>query len=104
MSVKDTGQLLLLGAGAYLLYRFYSTAQQVAAPLTSAIANFYAWAALPPNMVVQGNLVFADGSTVPLASVDVRQQGNVVIANYAGHFYQLSPSDASGNWPATLVQ
>lgn len=104
MSVKDTGQLLLLGIGAYLLYKFYGTAQKIADPLTSAIANFYAWATLPPSMVVQGNLVFADGSTVPLANVDVRQQGSLVIANYAGHFYQLAPSDTSGNWPATLVQ
>jgi hypothetical protein len=105
MSVKDTLQLAALGIGAYLLYRFYNTASQVAAPAANAIASFYTWATLPASMVVQGNMVFADGSTVPLAQVDVRQNPNgSVNAAYAGHIYQLAPSDANGNWPATLVQ
>lgn len=105
MKTSDLIQLGLFAGAAYVLYQFFTKQlPKVTQPVADMIANFYTWATLPPAMVVQGNLAFADGSTVPLSTVDVRQNGDMVVASYAGHYYQLSPSDANGNWPATLLQ
>ena len=104
MNARDIGTLGLMAGLAYAIYKLAPGFSKATNATADVIANFYTWATLPPAMVVQGNLSFADGSLVPLSMVDVRQQGNLVVASYAGHFYQLSPSDASGNWPAMLIQ
>lgn len=105
MKTEDILKLAVFAGIAYLLYQTLGKGITALGTATgSAIANFYLWATLPPNMIVNGNVVMPDGSLVALAATDVRQNGNTVVAEYLGHYYQLSPSDANGNWPATLIQ
>jgi len=66
------------------------------------------WLALfpnPPAMQVLGSVVFPDGSVVALSRLQPPKAdaSGAVFVQYNGHYYQLSPSDQNGNWPATLV-
>lgn len=104
MKTEDIIKLALLGGLAYFVYTYLQKSSPVQGT-ASVIADFITWATLPASMVVQGNIAFPDGTLYPLADVNVRQSPTgAVVANYQGHYYQLSPSDANGNWPATLIQ
>lgn len=104
MRKEDLLQLVIIGGLLYFLVSYLQKSSFIQTP-ANVIADFYAWLTLPPSMIVQGNVVLPNGSLVPLSLTDVRQNGaNVVVAEYEGHYYQLSPSDANGNWPATLIQ
>jgi hypothetical protein len=104
VNARDAVNLAILGLVGYAAYKFLYSPKGPTQTAANIIADFITWATLPPAMTLNGNLVFADGSTVALQDVDVRSNGGMVVANYAGHYYQLAPSDASGNWPATLIQ
>lgn len=105
MKTETLFQLGLLGGAAYLIYKLSKKLPQVTEPVANVIADFYTWLTLPAAMTPLGNMQLPDGSLIPIAQVDVRQSptGNT-IAEYDSHFYQLSPSDANGNWPAALIQ
>jgi hypothetical protein len=108
MSTEDIIKLGLLGAIAYFVYSYFSSPNN---PLTgtnsvaSGAANLWLTLfPLPPTMSVQGNLVLAAGSLVPISQVQIKTDSvDNVYALWSGHVYQLQPSDANGNWPATLV-
>jgi hypothetical protein len=119
------GVLLLagLGIGGYLLYQVYKGAkavgtaaaaagtavyhgaQVVTAPVSNAIAAGILKLTQQPAMNVPGNVVFPDGTLAPLStysSVYSDSAGNVYIKD-RGSTWQLHPSDADGDWPATYV-
>jgi len=62
---------------------------------------------LPAQMTVLGSVQLPNGSLVPLSSLQSGQirtdSSNNVYANVSGAIYQLSPSNTSGNYPATLI-
>lgn len=127
MGTTQTQDLILLGVlviGGYLVYELiqgvkatttalgtaatslYKGAQTVTAPVATALAN--AWMAMQPasGMSVLGNVIFPDGSQVPLSQLTVKQDslGNVYVASPAsGLLLQLQPSDANGNYPAVQI-
>ena len=98
--------LATLGLVAYAIYKILPFLQKGKDETSDTIAKW--WLALfpnPPAMQVLGNVVFPDGTFVALANLQPPKSdpnGNVFVT-YNGHYYQLSPSDANGNWPATLV-
>lgn len=99
--------LVLLGVGVwYVLQKGFGIAQQVAQPVSDAIANAWLAFTLPAPMTVLGNVVFEDGTQIPLSSLAVKANPatGAVGLIYAGHLYTLQPSDVNGNWPAVLVQ
>ena len=109
MKIETVVELVLIAGIGYVAYQVFGFAKKAGGAAvdatSSAIADFWTWLTLPDYMTVQGNLVFDNGAAVPLASATVKQSpGGAVVASYAGHYYQLSPSDANGNWPATLIQ
>lgn len=104
-------------AVAYLLYKLANKVPQAVNAATGAVAQGIAniWLSLPyfglsTGQTILGNLKLPDGTLVPLQSLvgggNLRQDpsNTNVYANVNGAFYQLSPSDASGNYPATLIQ
>lgn len=102
-----------LGGVGYLLYKSFSGVASTVTNATSGVASTIAnvWLSLPglelpPAMQVLGNVVLPSGTQVALNSLvgKIRQDasGNVY-ANISGMIYQLSPSDSSGNYPATLI-
>lgn len=112
MKRDDLIMLALLGVGAYIVWRYFQQAvQTVTAPATTAIANTWvylssAWnnMTLFPSMSVLGNAVMPDGSLVPMSSFTLKGDSTgALYGNYAGHYYQFTPSDSNGNFPATLI-
>jgi hypothetical protein len=106
----------LAGVG-YVVYRLWSGVSKVGTGVTNAIAQGVAnaWLSLPivglpAAMTVLGNVKLPDGTSVALSSLQngqIRQDNTVnppnVYANVSGTIYQLSPSDAQGNYPAALI-
>lgn len=107
-----------LGTVAYLLYRSVASVgtavSAVTAPIASTIASI--WDSLPlvgigPGMTVLGSVALPNGTLYPLSSLQSGQirsntdsSGNYsVYANVQGNIYQLSASNAQGNYPATLI-
>jgi hypothetical protein len=100
-----------VGGVGYVVYKFW-TGVPKSAPvqaISSAIADIWLslpLVGLPPAMQVLGNVKLPDGTLVPLNSLSsgqIRQSGSNVLANVAGTIYQLSPSDAQGNYPAAVL-
>jgi hypothetical protein len=102
----------IAGVG-YLLYRFASKIPQAASAATNAVSQGIAniWLSLPvvglgSGQTILGNARLPDGTLVPLNNLigRLRQDdtGNTY-ANISGTIYQLSPSDAQGNYPAALL-
>jgi hypothetical protein len=109
MKANDFINLGFLALGAYVFYKLFGPkgpGAKVVDFIGWVAADFYTWAVLErQNMNLLGNIILPDGSLVPLQNVDIRQApGGPVVASYGGHFYQLSPADANGNWPAALIQ
>lgn len=122
---QDLVLLAALGVGAYVVYQVfkqlkgleagigqaatltYQGAQTLTAPVASALAS--AWNSMQPAGMaagLQGNVIFPDGSQVPLSQLTVKQDalGNVyVAAPQTGLLLQLQPSNAQGNWPAIQI-
>lgn len=106
-----TTDYLRIGAGvaaAYLLYQLVSKTpaalKTATAPVAGAIASAWSALTLSPVLTVEGNILFPDGTSTPLAGQTVKtdSDGNVYVLNQGG-LYQLGQSDANGNWPASLV-
>jgi hypothetical protein len=107
-----TSDLLLLGAlgvGLYFLLTKGTAALASAVgtatqPLSSGIANFWVSLTQSPSMSTPGNALLPNGTKVPISSLPIGTDayGNV-FTNVGGGVYQLSPSDANGDYPATLV-
>jgi hypothetical protein len=119
------GVLVLAGIGiaGYLLYQVYKGAkaaagavadagvavyhgaQTITAPVSNVIAAGILKLTQQPAMNVPGNVLFPDGTSAPLASypsVSKDAAGNVYVID-RGSTWQLHPSDADGDWPATYV-
>ena len=103
-----------LGGVGYLLYKSFSgvssTASNIVNTVSSGIADLWLslpLVGLPPAMQVLGSIQLPNGSLVPLSSLQSGQirtdANNNVYANVSGTIYQLSPSNAQGNYPATLI-
>lgn len=113
MQTKDVLQVGLLGAVAYLLYKGFDfakdTAEKAIDKTSTSIANFWLKLfPLPPAIELLGNVVFPGNIFVPLQQLAktgaVKQDDDArVFVKYAGYIWQLSPSNAAGNWPATRV-
>lgn len=111
MKASELAPWLLLAIGGYVLYRVTSkaadTGKKAVDWTSSQIANLWlTMFPLPPSMELLGNIIFPGNIKVPLQQLagQVRQDrdGNTFV-NYAGMYWQLSPSDANGNWPATPI-
>jgi hypothetical protein len=102
-----------IGGAGYVIYKFWGGLSSVGSSATNAVSSAIAnaWLSLPlvglpPAMEVLGNVKLPDGTLVPLNSLSnsqIRQSGSSVLTNIAGMIYQLSQSDAQGNFPATAV-
>lgn len=103
-----------VGAVGYILYKTVSGVKKTAGSAVNAVSTAIAdtwlslpWVGLPPNMTVLGEVVLPDGTLVPMSQLQngkIREDPNDnVLANINGNIYQLSPSDANGNYPATLL-
>lgn len=110
MNTSDLIKIGAVGLGVYFLYTFLSkkipdAAKKATAPLSQAIANFWVSLTASPPMPVLGDVILPDGTDIgPLSqfSVGKDSSGNVYIQSGAD-VYQVQPSNAQGNWPATLV-
>lgn len=112
MKTETLIQLGLVGGVAYLIYKLVGVAGMagkavgsLTLPASNAIANLWvSLTASPPMGGVPGNILFPDGTGAPLSTYSIKTDaaGNVYVLNN-GAVYQLSPSDADGDWPATLV-
>jgi hypothetical protein len=102
-----------VGGVGYLLYKAWGGLSAAGSAATNAVSSAIAnaWLSLPlvglpPAMQVLGNVKLPDGTLVPLNSLSsgqIRQNSNDVYANVSGTIYQLSPSDAQGNYPAAAI-
>jgi hypothetical protein len=103
-----------IGGLGYILYKSVSGVAATAASATSAVSSAIAQAwlslplfGLPAQMTVLGSVQLPNGALVPLSSLQSGQirtdVSNNVYANVSGTIYQLSPSNAQGNYPATLI-
>jgi len=106
MKTGDLVNLATLGIVAYLVYELLPGLKKTTDQTSDTIAKW--WLALfpnPPAMQVLGNVLFPDGTFVALSSLQPPRSdaSGAVFVTYNGHYYQLSPSDANGNWPATQV-
>jgi hypothetical protein len=98
----------LAGVG-YVLYKFWHPVSTATSNLAQGIANI--WLSLPlvglgPQQTILGNARLPDGTLVPLNNLIGRlrqDSARNVYANISGTIYQLSPSDAQGNYPAALL-
>jgi hypothetical protein len=103
-----------LAGVAYLIYKFGSklpNPNTAISAVAQGIANI--WLSLPvvglgSAQSILGNAKLPDGTLVPLNSLvgSIRQDTNTppnVYAGINGNIYQLAPSDAQGNYPATLL-
>jgi hypothetical protein len=99
----------------YVLYKLSTKVSTAVTAATGAVSQGIAnvWLSLPvvglgPSQTILGNAKLPDGTLVPLNSLvgSIRQDQNNppnTYANVNGNIYQLSPSDAQGNYPAALV-
>ncbi len=125
-SAEIQGVLVLAGVGVagYLIYQLFQGAKAAAGAITDAgvavyhgaqvltgpVANVIAGTVLKlteyPAINVSGNVLFPDGTGAPLSSYaifkDPAQPGAVFVKD-RGSTWQLQPSDADGDWPATYV-
>lgn len=106
MKTEEVLKVALLAGVGYALYTFFTRLQQsVGAPVGTVAATI--WSYLHPTIQPAGNIVLPGGNNtlVPLSQTEVRTDDNHnVYALYDGFLYQLAPSDAQGNWPATAVE
>ena|ERR1051325_672230 len=112
MKTTDLLQIGLLGAVAYLLYKGFNFAKDTANQATDAVAqkivDWFGLLPAPSTMYrdLLGNILFPGNIRVPLSQfsgqVKTDSDGNVFV-RYAGFVWQLSPSNANGDWPATRV-
>lgn len=104
-----------LGIAGYALYALYKKIPKVPTPgqIASQVIDWLAlpFINLPPAMQVLGNVALPNGSLIPLNTLQsgqIRQDNTqtppAVYANVSGNIYQLAPSDANGNFPATYIQ
>lgn len=101
-------QLVLLVLGAAFLYLVWNKVKKPLDTLTAPATDVLAWWWTlddPPGVGnVLGNVLLPDNSLVPLSTVALKTDAqHNVYANIAGSIYELHPSDANGNYPATLV-
>lgn len=110
MKAKDFLMLAIMGVGFYAIYKALGVGKDIADKTSTAISNL--WLKLnpmPPAMTLLGNVKFPGNILIPLQQLSdaraVKQDdaGNVFV-RYADLTWQLSPSNAYGNWEATPVQ
>jgi hypothetical protein len=106
-----TSDMLVLGVVGIALYYVWKTSQAVSGGISSgvnavsgAVANLWNQLTAQPSMVLTGNVIFSNGSSIPLDNLQIATDaaGNVYV-QYNGGVYQLGQSDGNGNWPATQV-
>jgi hypothetical protein len=94
---SSTLNWILLGVGGYLLYRFWQQAQGVVDAAVTPLANAYVNLTSGGNVSVSGNLIFPDGSSVPLSQLYVDNNMHV---QYNGKTYTVTSRDSDGNYHA----
>jgi len=111
MKTEDILKLALFAGALYVLYQIITGVKNTASGAIDSVSTGLAnsWLDLFPNplpMGVLGNVVFPNGQMVALSNLAPMQNPSTgqVAVQYGGHVYALSPSDANGNWPATLIQ
>lgn len=104
----------LAGVG-YVVYKLANKVPAAASAAANALSQGIAdvWLSLPvvglgAAQQILGNAKLPDGTLVPLNNLigNIRQDKSDppnVYADISGSIYQLSPSDAQGNYPATFV-
>lgn len=104
MKTETIFQVAILGIVGYFGYELLKKGSQAADYTSSQIADLWLSWTLPPPITLLGNIVLPDGTLIPLSTVSVRlaPNGNTY-AQVGAAYYQLAPSDANGNWPATPV-
>ena len=104
------GTMLLLSDGTAIA-QFGAYWSRLSPDAHGSYANG-SWYAMPQSMNTTQRLYFGSallpsGSLVPLSTLQsgqIRQDANSnVLANVSGSIYQLSPSNAQGNYPATFI-
>lgn len=108
-----TDTVILLGAigiGGYLLYKYLNKGVNYVEDKTAnAYTDITDWIAGRHDIqaTIAGAAVFPSGARVPLSNLTVTPfngpNGFEARITYQGRTYSLSPHDASGNYPATLV-
>jgi hypothetical protein len=103
----------VVGVGIWLLWdakrKFDAGGERVADWIAKAWMAFDDLLPGQGGIQLLGNVVFPGNVLVPVQALSNagaikqdRATGNVY-ANYSGKYWRLAPSDANGNWPATLV-
>jgi hypothetical protein len=117
VSAKDWLLYGALAVGAYLLYKAFTgvvapIAQGVSSGVsaaTSGIANLWVSLTASAPMNVLGAVAFPNGSTVPIATLPIKTDGQGNVYTHSnGVTYQLQPwvtDPSSGQpvWPAVAV-
>jgi len=102
----DTKEIVLLGAagaGLYVLFKGMKQFQKGTDYVAEGIAKLYLKMTLAPPVQVLGNVLFPNGTKVPLSQLEIRtDSAHDVFTRFQGNIYQLQPSNAQGDWPATL--
>lgn len=95
-----------LAAGIYLFEKFKSGVNAIAAPAETGLANLYVWFTNGPPVQASGQVVFQDGTTVPISSIasgiTFNQALGAGVFTYNGTQYGIlqGSGDGNGNYPA----
>lgn len=110
----DRTSALMLAGGAIAAFALYeslkgtvsSAVSTVTQPIANAVGNLYLWFTSGPSIQASGQIVFQNGTTVPVSSIAGGIQfddvNNVGVFNYNGVQYAIPQGacDANGNCPA----
>lgn len=100
VNAKDLATWALLGGAVYLLLKVTGGANQA----IKTAADWYVKFTSPASPVPQGAVLMPDGSTIPVASLNILPDptGTGAYFDYnLRRWYLNTPSDANGNWLAS---
>ncbi len=109
MKTDKLNTILIIGgliAAIFVFEKLKSGIATITAPIQSGVANLYLWFTQGPAIQASGQVVFQDGSTVPISSIasgiNFNSQYNVGVFTYNGMQYAIpqGSGDANGNYPA----
>lgn len=106
--MKSSGwiKVAAIATGAYLVYRMWSGAKALTAPVANVIGDTIAKVALPGQVSVKGSLILPDGTSFPWNTLTRRSDfntyfsGNLMYVSFGGKTYRVKGRDANGNYLA----